>query len=124
MDSDIEVGLTSWALWSAANRRWRSRSVVVLVAAFLAAVALHATWDYVNTLVSSVLIGVASLSLLSAAARGAAAENVHRNESDRTSRPYRPGSPCPGSPRRRGRTADLVTASLTEEEGQNLSEGP
>jgi hypothetical protein len=84
MDSDIEVGLTSWALWSAANRRWRSRSVAVLITAFLAAVGLHATWDYVNTLVSYALIGVASLSLLSWATRAAAAENAPCKESPRS----------------------------------------
>jgi RsiW-degrading membrane proteinase PrsW (M82 family) len=63
------TGLTACALWAAAGQHWSRRSVGVLLATFLVAVALHATWDYTNTLVSYVLLGVVSLSLLTAAVR-------------------------------------------------------
>ena len=63
------TGLTACALWAAAERHWSRRSVGVFVATLLVAVALHATWDYTNTLVSYVLLGVVSLSLLMVAVR-------------------------------------------------------
>lgn len=63
------TGLTACALWAAAERHWSRRSLGVLLVTFAAAVGLHATWDHTHTLVSYVLLGVASLSLLTVAVR-------------------------------------------------------
>jgi RsiW-degrading membrane proteinase PrsW (M82 family) len=63
------TGLTACTLWAAAERRWSRRSVGVVAATFLIAVAMHATWDYTNTLVSYLLLGAVSLSLLTIAVR-------------------------------------------------------
>jgi RsiW-degrading membrane proteinase PrsW (M82 family) len=63
------TGFTACALWAAAEQHWSRRSVGIFLMTFLVAVALHATWDYTNALVSYVLLGAASLSLLTVAVR-------------------------------------------------------
>ena len=68
------TGLTACALWAAAERHWSLRSLSVLVATFVVAVALHATWDYTNTMTGYALLGVTSLALLTLAVRGTRAD--------------------------------------------------
>ncbi|MEU3985667.1 PrsW family glutamic-type intramembrane protease [Streptomyces sp. NPDC026672] len=61
------TGLTAAALWAAAARGRRRRSVGLFVLVYAVAVALHAAWDSFDTDLSYIVLAVISLSLLIAA---------------------------------------------------------
>jgi RsiW-degrading membrane proteinase PrsW (M82 family) len=58
------TGLTATALWYAANRGWKSGPVLRFVAVFALAVALHATWDSIGTILGYIVLSIISLGLL------------------------------------------------------------
>lgn len=58
------TGLTAAALWSAAAHRWRGRSIGLFVLVFAIAVALHTTWDSLNSDTAYGGLAAVSLSLL------------------------------------------------------------
>ncbi|GGM22676.1 hypothetical protein GCM10010129_78740 [Streptomyces fumigatiscleroticus] len=58
------TGLTSAALWSAAVRHWRARSVGLLLVVYAVAVGLHAAWDSFDDDTAYTVLAVISLSLL------------------------------------------------------------
>lgn len=58
------TGLTSTALWYAADRRWKGRAVLRFLGVFAVAVALHAAWDSIGTIPVYVVLATISLGLL------------------------------------------------------------
>jgi protease PrsW len=58
------TGITAAALYAAAASRWQGRRVVEFVVAFVVAVALHALWDSLQSLVGMVVVAAASLAVL------------------------------------------------------------
>ncbi|MBE8478306.1 PrsW family intramembrane metalloprotease [Streptomyces justiciae] len=58
------TGLTSAALWSAAEHHWRRRSVGVLVLVYAVAVGLHTAWDSFDDDTAYAVLAAVSLSLL------------------------------------------------------------
>ncbi|MDN3029664.1 PrsW family intramembrane metalloprotease [Streptomyces sp. S.PB5] len=58
------TGLTAAALWSAAAHRQRGRSIALFVLVYAIAVALHTTWDSLNSDLSYGVLATVSLLLL------------------------------------------------------------
>ena len=58
------TGLTVAALWRIPTAQRKGRAVLLVVAAFVLAVVLHACWDGIDSVVVHVIIGIVSLTLL------------------------------------------------------------
>ncbi len=56
-------GLAAAALWDASDRHWHPRALLRLVLIFAVAVALHATWDSIDSTVGYVVLAALSLAL-------------------------------------------------------------
>ena len=58
------TGLTAAALWYAADHGWHPRALLRLLGVYVVAVALHATWDSVASVIVYALLAAISLGLL------------------------------------------------------------
>lgn len=71
------TGLAAAALWRAASRGWTASAVLGLLAVFALAVALHATWDSVDSVAAYIPIAAVSLISLTLAAHRLASAPEH-----------------------------------------------